>query len=275
MSMHILVPLDNSSYASAAGEVAMQIAAAQPSRLTALRVVNVRPRSGNLLEDLPGSIGFEPAIVSPELAKERGDEATALVVDWAQAARARGLEANGVVEVGAVGQTILEHADRADLVVMGLRGETEERFPRQGGQLLGWLANRIETPVLWVAPGVTELTSVVVGYDGSDSADHAIRLIRRFIVPLGIPVHGVYVSADGTGGEVLSSLEEQLPECEVHLHVIAGSQPHEALVKQAEALSSELLVLGFQGHSALKDALFGTTTEHILLESKLAVLVGR
>lgn len=273
MSLHILVPLDNSSFSAAAGQVAMQIAASQPSRLTALRVVNVRPRSGNILEDLPGTIGFEPAIVSPEVAQERDNEATALVVDWAQEARARGLEANGVVEVGIVSQIIRDHAERADLVVMGLRGETEERFPRQGGQLLGWLTPRIDTPVMWVTPGVTELTSVVVGYDGSDSAARAIRLIRRFIVPLGIPVHAVYVSSDGSGGEILDTLAEELPESKLHLHVVVGNKPHEALVKKAEALSAELVVLGFKGNNALKDALFGTTTEHILLKSRIAVLV--
>ncbi len=275
MALHILVPLDNSAYCAAASAVAMQIASSQPAQVTALRVVNVRPRSGNILEDLAGSMGFEPAVVPAEVAQERDNEATALVVDWAQAARARGIEANGVVEVGAVAQTILDHAERADLVVMGLRGETEERFPRQGGQMACWLTSRVDTPVLWVAPGISSLTSVVVGYDGSDGADHAIRAIRRFIVPLQIPIHAVYISSDGSGREVLEGLSDELPGSDLHLHVVSGESPHEALISLAKRMSSELVVLGFAGPNTLTNALFGSTTEHILLESESAVLVVR
>ncbi|MEO0604538.1 MAG: universal stress protein, partial [Myxococcota bacterium] len=79
MAVHILVPLDNSKYCESAGSLAIQIASAQPSRITALRVVNVRPKSGNILDDLTGRLGFEPMVVPDEVAQERDNAAAALV----------------------------------------------------------------------------------------------------------------------------------------------------------------------------------------------------
>ncbi len=253
----------------------MQVAAAQPSRLTALRVVNVRSRSGNFLRDLLGRIGFEPAVVSRGAAKASHDEATAFVVDWAQAARAKGLEANGIVEVGAVGTSLLKHASSADLLVMGLRGDTEERHTGQGGAMSGWLPPKVDVSILFTIPDGAPLTALALGYDGSEGARHAVREVRRWLGPLGLPVHAIYVSSDGTGGEVLEELADLMPDDDVHTHVVEGEDPHVALVAKAKELGAELLAVGQQGKNAVMDRLFGTSTERILLDGEIDVLVAQ
>ncbi|MEN0061627.1 MAG: universal stress protein [Myxococcota bacterium] len=273
MAVHILVPLDNSAYCASASEIALQIAAAQPSRVTALRVVNVRPKSGNILDDLSGHLGFEPAVVPEDVARERDNEAAAMVSDWVQRARERGIEAHGSVEVGGVAQTVKKYAADADLVVMGLRGETEERFPKQGGEMAGWITQQVNISVLFGTPEANAITNVAVGYDGSEGARHAVREVRRFLAPLGIPIHAVYVSKDGSGDEALSEVDEQLPDSTVHHHVVRGESVEEALIDKAIELNAEVLVLGFQGRNAVKDFLFGTCTERVLLSGQLAVMV--
>lgn len=273
MAIHILVPLDNSAYCAGASEIALQIAAAQPSRITALRVVNVRPKSGNILEDLAGRMGFEPAVVSEELAKERDEQAATMVADWATKARARGIEVMGKVEVGGVAHTVKRAAADADLVVMGLRGETEEAFPKQGGEMASWLTEHSDVPVLFATPAAKQLTKVVIGYDGSDSAHHALREVRRFIEPLRIPIHAVFVSRDGSGDETLNEVNAQLPDSEVVHHVVRGDSVETALVDKTQELGAELLVLGFQGRNAVKDFLFGTCTERIITSGNLALMV--
>ncbi len=275
MSIHVLFPVDDSAYSKAAGKLALQIAKAQPSRVTALRVVNVRPASGNILEDITGHLGFEPAIVPADVAKQRDDAATALEAAWAREARDQGVQADGVVEVGVVANTILKHADPADLVVMGLRGETEERFPRQGGAMGGWLPQRVETPILWATPGADHISAIAVGYDGSEAAKRGIRVIRHLLAPLGVPIHAIYLSVDGSGGEILDEVEDALPGCAIVKHVVKAQPSHDTLVAQAEAVGATVLVLGFRGKSPLKDFLFGTSTERVLLGGKLAVLVAR
>jgi len=273
MAIHILVPLDNSVYSAAAGEIALQLAAAQPSRVTALRVVNVRPKSGNVIDDLGGRLGFEPAVVSDEVAKERSDQAAALVADWTQAARARGIEANGQVEVGPVARTIQSEAQEADVVVMGLRGETEEAFPKQGGELASWIIQNVQGPVIFTTPNTKRVTSVALGYDGSEDSKHAVRAIRRLLAPLGVVMHAIHVSRDGTGGEVLTELADQLPGCTVQQHVVQAASVEDALLDKAREVGAELLVMGFRGRSAFRDFLFGTNTERVLMSGELAVMV--
>lgn len=276
MSIHILFPVDKSQYAEAAGSIGIQLAKVHDARLTLLRVLNVKPASGNFLEDLAGRMGFGTAIVSDELVEEREARAKALVGGWAKRAAEEGVDAHTEVPTGAVAATIHEHAQDVDLVVMGLRGETEERFPKQGGEMSSWLPPRIETPTLWATPGAAPITAVALGYDGSEAAKHAVRATRQFLVPLGVPVHAFFITEDGTGGEILADLEESLDDCEWTAHVIhTDAAPHLALVEHALAVGAQVLVLGFNGGNPLKNFVFGSSTERVLAAGNLAVLVTR
>ncbi len=272
MSLHILVPLDNSAWCESAGGLALQLAAAQPARVTALRVVNVRPKSGNILDDLGGRLGFEPMVVSEEMARERDNEAAALVADWTQQARLRGIEANGIVEVGGVAQTIKRHAATADLVVMGLRGETEARFPGQGGEMAAWMTEHVNVPLVFATPGAREVTRVAVGYDGSEGSKRAVAAVRRFLVPLAVPIHAIFVSGDGSGQETVDEVADQLPGCTVQGHVVKSHSVDDGLVDKAIDLGAELLVMGFRGRSAVREFLFGSATERVIMSGDLAVM---
>jgi nucleotide-binding universal stress UspA family protein len=166
-------------WARAAGNLALQLAAAQPSRLTAVHVVNVRSASGNILQDLPGHLGFEPAVVSDEIVAAHTQAAQKLLTRFAELADEKGLDHEERIETGTVSATLLSLGEGADLVVMGVRGETEEKFSGQGGALCAWLPPRLDTPILWAVPGAAPIGAVALGYDGSPAAKHAVRAIRR------------------------------------------------------------------------------------------------
>ena len=273
MAEHILVALDKSKFAQTAGELAKQIAAAQASRVTALAVVNVRRRSGNFFRDVAGWLGFEPAIVSGDMADEREEDAQARVGGWAEAARAQGLEAEGKVVVGKVELSIKAEADGSDLLVMGLRGETEERYPGQGGAMQAGLAEHLKVPTLFAVPGSTPLKAVAVGFDGSDDAKHGVAAVRRFLVPLGVEVHGIYIGDDPT---VLDELDGLLPGVAVHKHALpkGAESREEALVAKAKEVGAQVLALGVHGQSALRDFVSGTMTQAVLRGGELSVLVA-
>jgi len=274
MATHILVPLDGSTHARAAGQVALQIAAVYPDpHLVALHVVNVRPASGNFVADLPGLIGG--AVVNDELAAQHQERGEQIVSDYAMKAAVRGVDVESVVEVGVVSKTILEHSHSADLVVMGIKGETEERFKGQGGEMSAWLPQQIATPLIMVPKHIDAISAFVLGYDGSPGAQHVARVIRALASKLEVPVHAIFVSEDGTGGEELHEVVEQMSDCTVHTHVVAGEHAHTTLVEKSSELGATVLGLGFKGAHPLRDFLFGTATERIIEKSDLAVLVVR
>lgn len=268
--MHILVALDGSSHADAVTAVAIQLAKAhQPCTVTALHIVNVRMASGNLLADLPGHLGFEPAIVSAEVESEHLANAKAIVGAFKKAADVEGVEVIEEVRAGAVPAILAEMAADADLLVMGFRGETEDRYPGQGGRLAANLPMD-NTPIMLVPKGLRGIHKVVVGYDGSTGAIHAVRTTRSVLMQLSPELHGVYVGEDGTA--VLDELQQRVGH-PVERHVVTGN-PHEVLLRLAKTLPADVVVLGFSGHSKLKDFVFGTLGEEALLDGSTAVLLS-
>jgi len=276
--MHIVVPLDGSSYSDAAAGVAIDLAAALKAQgrsvhLIGLHVVTVRVASGNLLADLPGRLGFEPAVVSAEVAEGHIAEGQKIVEAFAAQAAAKGLEVHQDVRAGSVPDVIVDCAADADLVVMGLRGETETKFPGQGGRLAALLPSRIDAPLLLVPPQTAHVHGVALGYDGSVGARHAVRALRRIAGPLEAPVHGIYVGNEEDAAPLFAELDEGMDPLEVTHHVVEGS-PHDAIVNKARDLGADVVALGFTGHSKLKDFAFGTLTERALLEGSMAVLIA-
>lgn len=268
--MHILVALDGSSHADAVTAVAIQIAQAHDDcQLTALHIVNVRVASGNLLADLSGHLGFEPAVVSAKIEAEHLANGRAIVGAFAKEARAAGLDVVEEVRAGALPATLAEAAADADLVIMGFRGETEDRWPGQGGRLAANLPTE-HTPVLLVPTGLRAIKTVVVGYDGSQGAMLAVRATRAALIALHPEIHGVFVGDDGTA--VLDELSQRIGHPVEH-HVLTGN-PHEVLLGLAKTMPADVVALGFSGHSKLKDFVFGTLGEEALLDGTTAVLLS-
>jgi nucleotide-binding universal stress UspA family protein len=268
--MHILVALDGSSYTEAVTAVALQIAQAhEGSRVTALHIVNVRVASGNLLADLPGRMGFEPAVVSAEIANEHISRGQAVVGAFAKRAAEVGVAVHEEVRGGAIPAVLAEMANDADLVILGLRGETEDRYPGQGGRLAGVLPTQQAT-VLLVPKDVRRIESVLLGYDGSDGAQRAVREVRQVLVPLNVAVHGVFVGTDTEG--VLKEFAGRF-DGPVHTHEATG-EPHHAILRLAKTIPAQVVALGFSGHSKLKDFAYGTLGEKALLDGTTAVMLA-
>ena len=61
-------------------------------------------------------------------------------------------------------------------------------------------------------------------------------------------------------------------ECEIHL--LEGSEWNAGgiLLEQADALGSQLIIMGAYGHSRLREFVLGGTTRHMLNHAKLPVL---
>lgn len=275
MSSRILLCIDGSSYAQAATGVALQLAGAEPgAQVIALHVVNVRRPSGNVVKDLAGHLGFEPAVVSQEVHAEHKRQGQDLLAEFSREAELAGVDAKCVCDHGAVSERIAHHARHVDLVIMGLRGTTEEAYKGQGGTNLDAVLRRLLVPVLFVGKGHHKITGFVLGYDGSDGAAKALKATALLARPLKAPVHTLFVSSTGEGGEVLKECDEFFPELDLHPQVLRDDDPHAALARSAKELGANVLSVGFRGRSPLKNFLYGTTAEYILMRTDLMVLVA-
>lgn len=137
--------------------------------------------------------------------------------------------------------------------------------------------------------------NLLVGYDGSPGSRAALRAALRLAGESGGQVTAVSVQHHlprygATVGEVD---EERLVEqaearrlanevraeagkhrVAVETRVMPGHPAHE-LVQAAEQIRADLIVLGHSGHSALRGALLGATTERVSRHAPCSVLIVR
>jgi len=135
------------------------------------------------------------------------------------------------------------------------------------------------------------MSSIVVGYDGTEGAraalDHATGLAER----LGVDVHIVFaydrVVIGGETGDLdravaeraQSLLAEALAQVEgagVHAHTeFVDESPAQALVSAADRLDAPYIVVGSYGERPLKGALVGATPYKLMYLSDRPIIVVR
>ncbi|WNB75692.1 HAD-IC family P-type ATPase [Methylomonas koyamae] len=202
------------------------------------------------------------------------------------------------VKIGRVFDEILAAAERADLLVLGARGANPIR-----DMLLGSTTDRLlqvyQGSVLVVKlPAQAAYRRVLVPVDFSPHSvaalktamliapDAEIWLIHAFTIPFAGELHIV----DQLDAEMQRYCEEARQhayskignlmqqtasgqDCFVRL-VEPGSPAAVILAKEAE-FQADLIVMGKQGQSIVKEMLIGSVTRHVLADSKCDVLIVR
>jgi nucleotide-binding universal stress UspA family protein len=291
VTTRLLVPIDGSPWSSAAADVALWIAAQSraryasalvadtgtrarsPVELEALHVVAVTQVSGRWLEDLGGLLGLEPVVVPQQVEAYYRERGRTLLDALLERAAAASVPAKQTLVTGNVVDTIGAHAAASDLVVMGLRGETEERFPGQGGTTTERVIRAATVSTLVVPQGLAHVRALALGYDGSDGARRAVRATAHLAELCGAAVHVICVGAVPAD---LGLVEEQLGSlgAPVAVHRVDG-EPREALPNEAAKHGCDVLALGYRGRSVLKDIFLGRTTEWLVRQVDMATLVAR
>lgn len=161
---------------------------------------------------------------------------------------------------------------------------------------------------------MTKRTKVLIGYDGSESADEAIHDLKRAglspraealvvsvgeapIVPpfasheiiekafVGERVTSIVNHANNHSSEALSDarqladaakdlLQSHFPLWHVRAEV-AGGRPANELIKKANEWNCHLLVVGSQGRSAVGRLLLGSVSLEVATHSRCSVRIGR
>jgi nucleotide-binding universal stress UspA family protein len=236
-------------------------------------VVGVTHVSGKWIEDLSGLLGFEPVVVPQQVEtfyRERGQKMLDAVLDRCRTAH---VPAKASLVTGNVVETICSHGASSDLVVMGLRGETEERFPGQGGGTTERVVRHAPVSTLVVPGAMNRIHAIALGFDGSEGSRRALRATAHLAELLGVDVHAIAV---GAPADDFSEVESQLAPLAVKVttHRVDG-EPQEALPYEAAKHGCDLLVLGYRGRSMLKDIFLGRTTEWLIGQVDMGILVAR
>lgn len=273
--MKVIVAIEASQCARSASEIAIDLAVRHPLvELTAVHVVNVVKASGNILKDLPGRLGFEPAVVSEDVGEQHDEAGRALLADIKQRGAVAGVEIRTVLDHGAVGERLEQHANHADLLILGQTGETEERFPGQGGSTAHHLVAELSGTLLLVRAGGGLVRRVLVGYDGSPAAARTLGLVRRLGVDAVDELHAVWVDTEGGGESPLGAVAGHLEDFRVKTSVLTGDSVSGAISAYGQEHGIDTVAVGFSGKSPMRDFLFGRGYETLLASRAFNLLIA-
>jgi nucleotide-binding universal stress UspA family protein len=270
----ILVATDASPHAMAARAQALQIARRYEARLVGLYVLDVR------LVEMPPYLDYTyegvPLTVMPlellEGFRQKGERA---LNEFRAALSDAGITVEVQLEEGVPADTIVEVGEAHDLIVMGKRGE----HARWGKELLGSTSEstirRAATPVLLAEAEATTVERMLVMFDGSPAANHALKLAADLATRLGA---GLRILTVGDDLDQAASVQE---EARGYMEVVplpvvyrlAEGEVVAAGLSEMEEEPVDMLVLGLKGHSFLHRLVLGSTAEQLMREAPVPVLL--
>jgi nucleotide-binding universal stress UspA family protein len=135
--------------------------------------------------------------------------------------------------------------------------------------------------------------NILVAFDGSADADaalkHAAALARDLhakLIVLTVVPPPVYVGGIGAGATAVADMEQLLarelhqavsalpPDVSVEARAVRG-RAADHILEVAESCCSDLIVMGFHGHSRLRQAVRGSVSDTVVRNSTRPVLLVR
>ena len=280
MIKSILLCNDGSDYANTASDYAISLAQKLGARIVALHVTDIRLLEGPMLADLSGAIGAQTyqALLPQlqEMQKQRGGVILAAVADRCQKA---GVQCSTVYRMGGLTETICDEEKRAELVVLGQRGEHAKWI----GEFLGSSVERVVRgsikPCL-VTPGAfREIRHVLMAYDGSAQSSKSLQVATELCRTLKLALSIITVVTQALETGVRNPLDDAVRMARDHgldprAETLVG-HPEQQILEFAKRSQADLIVMGAYGHTRIRELVLGSTTSHVVRKSSVPVLLTR
>lgn len=284
MTTKILALVDGSTYATSVCHAAAWIAKRLGGGVDLLHILPDTHSKGS--GDLSGALklGARTALLEELVAldAQRAKLATAqghAILDDAKAL----IEADGIAPVGVrlrhgdLIETLTALQPEARALVIGKRGEGSAGAFEHLGSNLERIIRSAKIPVFVAAREFRPITSVLIAYDGSASADRAVERMARSPVFGGLTAVLAYAGADTPAiRQQIESAQARLITAGLQVTIaIETGEPDAALQRKIDAERFDLLVMGAYGHTRIRNLIIGSTTTAVIRACKVPVLIYR
>jgi nucleotide-binding universal stress UspA family protein len=270
----ILVGLDGSGFSDTAVTLGLRWAKAAGAVLAGQAVID---RPGAATAAVPAGSGYFKLFGNDRQMTEAKAKADQLLVRFTARCAEAGVTARTVQEVGDPAAALLDHAQRYDLILLGL--ETHFRVMPGGGpcDTLDKVLHSPPRPVVAVPAELGDGPTVVIGYDGSLQAS---RTLAAYVATgLAKGRENAVVTIDEDFEEASRVAERAADYLALHGVPVTARpvetrlDPAAVLLDHATQLGAGLVVMGAFGHSPLREFFFGSTTRGVLRGSKVPVML--
>lgn len=190
-------------------------------------------------------------------------------------AEEQGVEFESIIKSGYPGMELCDEARSGGMLAVGQRGENAHYKRSIVGSITEDLV-RISPRPLLVCPSFKDpIRKVLVPYDGSRAAEHALQFyvngLRNLADEFILLVVGEESNEQHLIEEEISYLEKHDVQVKVERR---DGTPAKEIMMLKEELSIDLIMLGAHGRHKLKDFIVGSTASHIIHKSDVPVLLA-
>jgi nucleotide-binding universal stress UspA family protein len=266
--LELLINVKDTRDDDAAMQAGMALASRHHAYATGLNIVEVYPST----------------MAMPDVARvleEEEEEARACDAWWGNTCRRNGVDGAWEVIRGMYAPVLARRSCMADLTVSRLPngGDT----PPNGMDHISQALLASGSPMLLVPQTCDDpsfrLERILVAWNSTEPSMHALRAALPFLrdATMVDMVDGSFDELPGIAPPLLP-VRDWLKRHHVTLSSLRDFPPSthvgEALLEQAYAAHTDLLVMGAWGHSRVSEWMLGGTTRHVLKHAKLPVLVA-
>lgn len=276
----ILVCTDGSAHSQTAIEYGIALSSRLEARLMGLHVLDSRMLEGPLMADISGWIGAQPYGAQlqqfRDLLQQRGE---AVIQAFYDLCEERGIKGEGIVRMGHPARVIIEEEAKAELLVLGQKGEHVDLI----GDLMGSNAERIVRqsvkPCLVTPTEYRPISKILAAYDGSGHASQALHEAVELAKAADMELTLLAV-ADHENREEMETIIQDAVKLAADHGVKTASCVEEGdvvdlILGKAAAFDSDLIVMGAYGHGRIREMILGSTTTQIIATSDRPVLLVR
>ena len=279
---NLLICTDGSNYSQECCRYGAWLAKQARAHVEVLYVTDLRQFEVPVVADLSGSLGIQPFEGMVTHLQEVEEQKAEFVKNSALSI----FEAVGLSdrvqfhhETGLLVDAIDAYAARADLVLLGKRGENVNFATKHLGSMLERVVRSASKPCLVTPRKFRPIDHVAVAYDGSPSCKEALEFMSKVELFTAFNLQVIVVNEgrlEDEAAKLLAEAEVMLnrfslyPACQV-LNGVAET----AIADYVKQTKVDLLVAGAYGHTRIRELLIGSTTTALLRNCHVPVLCFR
>ncbi|HUI06007.1 MAG TPA: universal stress protein [Verrucomicrobiae bacterium] len=280
MYKRILLCTDGSPNAEVAADYAIWFAKRLGARLQILYIIDIRLLEGPWMSDLSGALGAQPyAALAPKLQQLQNEKAATILAAAAQRCRDANVACETAHETGSLVHVMLTYEKRADLVVLGKRGEHAPWLDDMLGSSVERMVRASIKPCLVTPEKFEPVKRMLIAYDGSTESNKALHAGIDLAPALGTEVTLITACQGETEEGASKILNEAVQLAQAHklkpqAQLVRGNAETEILA-HCEKTAATLIVMGAYGHTRIRELILGSTTSHVLRKARVPVLLVR
>ena len=278
MIKSILVGVDGSEYTDSVLKYSINMARAFDAKLRVITIIDVRIFEWSVYMGVDGFAPvFPSSVYLDESRKLLNQKADSVLKKCREILDQSGVSYTTEKIEGAPVDIICEKANVTDMVILGAHGE----FARWGAKMMGAtteaISRQCEKPLFIAPKQVNDIKKILTPYDGSRNSNKALPMAGFFGTKFKAPITIFTVDNNPEMAKSIAKEgKEYLSAYDISIEIkTQKGDPDEEIVRFCDKNHFDLIIMGAYGHSRIKETILGSTTEQVMRNAHVPVLLVR